>query len=79
MVAQDGTEIVAVRPAKAFQTLVVSSPAMAVGSSYTVYAGGSHSGELFGDLWENGSYDASGAETKGSFAVSSTTPSVSLQ
>lgn len=79
VVAQDGTEIVAVRPAKAFQTLVVSSPKMAVGSSYTVYAGGSHSGELFGDLWENGSYDASGAESKGSFAVSSTTPSVSLQ
>ena len=79
VVAADGTEIVAVQPAKAFQTLVVSSPKMAVGASYAVYAGGSHSGELFGDLWENGSYDASGAEPKGSFTLTAAVAAVSPQ
>ena len=58
---------------------MVSSPKMAVGSSYAVYAGGSHSGELFGDLWENGSYDASGAEPKGSFTLTAAVAAVSPQ
>ena len=79
VVGSDGSEIVAVRPAKAFQTLVLSSPGMSVGSSYSVYAGGSHSGTLFGDLYEGGAYDASGATLKGSFTVSSTTQTATVQ
>ena len=52
---------------------------MSVGSSYSVYAGGSHSGTLFGDLYEGGAYDASGATLRGSFTVNSTTQSATVQ
>ena len=43
-------------PAKAFQSLVLSSPALAQGTAYGLYFGGSATGTATDGLYESGTY-----------------------
>ncbi|MBN1887131.1 MAG: carbohydrate-binding domain-containing protein [Thermoflexales bacterium] len=56
--AQDGQEILTFVPAKAYQSLVFSSPKLANGATYLVYTGGSSSGTLADGLYSGGAYTA---------------------
>jgi hypothetical protein len=57
LVSSDGTEIVTFSPAKTFQTVVISSPNIQAGSTYTLYTGGSYSTATATDgLYTGGSY-----------------------
>ncbi|MCB1756623.1 MAG: carbohydrate-binding domain-containing protein [Gammaproteobacteria bacterium] len=51
-----GGEIVTFAPAKAYRSLVFSSPELHSGSSYSIYTGGSSTGTEAGGLYEGGSY-----------------------
>jgi len=51
-----GESIVTFTPAKAYQTVVVSSPDLAKGTTYSVYYGGSSSGTATHGLYEGGTY-----------------------
>jgi hypothetical protein len=51
-----GESIVTFAPAKAYQTVVISSPDLARGTTYSVYYGGSSSGTAVHGLYEGGTY-----------------------
>ncbi|MBK6647589.1 MAG: hypothetical protein IPG44_17920 [Anaerolineales bacterium] len=51
-------KIVTFAPAKEFQSLVVSSPELANGSTYILYLGGKSSGTPMDGLYSDGSYSA---------------------
>ncbi len=55
---QDGQEILTFVPTKAYQSVVLSSPELANGSSYLVYTGGSSSGTVADGLYSGGAYTA---------------------
>lgn len=63
-----GEEILTFVPAKLFQSVVFSSPALKNGESYNVYTGGSSTGTTTDGLYSNGTYTP-GAETS-SFTIS---------
>ena len=65
----NGNNILTFSPAKSYQSLVLSSPALAKGSAYSVYLGGSSTGTATNGLYENGAYTA--GTQSGSFTVSS--------
>ncbi len=53
---EDGQDLINFQPAKNFQALVVSSPALKKGASYSFYTSGTYSGEATDGLYANGSY-----------------------
>lgn len=69
-----GDSIVTFAPAKAYQTVVISSPDLAKGTTYNVYSGGSSSGTEVHGLYEGGTYSP-GALFR-SFTISSIITSV---
>lgn len=54
--AQDGETILTFMPTKDYQALVLSSPALEDGSTYTVYTGGSSTGTPTDGLYAGGTY-----------------------
>ncbi|MBN2522960.1 MAG: carbohydrate-binding domain-containing protein [Bacteroidales bacterium] len=54
--SNEGDEIVSFLPAKNYQSVVFSSPALIMNSGYDVYYGGSSTGSVNDGLYENGSY-----------------------
>jgi hypothetical protein len=62
-----GDEVVTFRPAKAYQSLVVSSPQLLQGNDYAIYTGGSTTGSVTNGLCTAGSY--SGGSLLTEFAV----------
>lgn len=52
----DGEEILTFAPAKAFQSVVFSSPELTQGVTYAIYAGGSSSGIATDGLYADGAY-----------------------
>ncbi|MDJ1471848.1 carbohydrate-binding domain-containing protein [Xanthocytophaga flava] len=64
-----GNEIITFSPAKTFQSVVVSSPSLIQGTTYSVYLGGSSTGTATNGLYEGGDYTAGTLST--SFTVSS--------
>lgn len=68
--SSDGDDILTIEPKKAFQSLVVSSPDFAKGSTYNIYLGGSYSGSEDNGLYTDGTY--SGGTKYSDFSISST-------
>jgi hypothetical protein len=54
--AQDGTEILTFAAAKAYRSVVLSSPELENGSTYVVYTGGSSTGTASDGLYAGGTY-----------------------
>lgn len=54
--ASDGTELFTFRPTKQYQSIVFSMPELALGATYDVYIGGSHTGTLKDGLYLGGVY-----------------------
>lgn len=52
----NGNEIVTFAPSKTYQSVVISTPDIKQGESYTVYYGGSHSGAVADGVYSSGSY-----------------------
>ncbi|MCU4164853.1 carbohydrate-binding domain-containing protein [Carboxylicivirga caseinilyticus] len=69
-----GEEIVTFKPGKTFQSIVVSSPNLSVGSTYQAYINGSHSGTENEGLYTNGTYTSGSQYT--SFTASSITTTI---
>jgi hypothetical protein len=65
---ETGEEILTFAPTKKFQSIVLSSPALSNGSTYTVYTGGSSSGTLVDGFYSGGSY--TGGTQVASFSIS---------
>jgi len=59
-----GKPVVAFAPAKQYQTVVVSSPALKKGETYTFYTGGTATGKLTDGLYTDGTYQG-GAKVVG--------------
>jgi len=53
---QNGTGILTFVPTKTYQSLLFSSPDLAYGSSYTIYAGGASTGTETDGLYTGGTY-----------------------
>ncbi len=70
----DGEEVITFAPQKRFQSLVVSSPELSDGESYSVLYGGSSDGTAADGLYSGGSY--SGGLEFATFTVSSALTSV---
>jgi hypothetical protein len=70
----DGTEVLTFTPTKTYQSVVLSSPELANGTTYAVYTGGSSSGTSTDGLYSGGAYSA-GTQTA-SFTISSVITSV---
>ncbi|MEM3051138.1 MAG: carbohydrate-binding domain-containing protein [Candidatus Bathyarchaeia archaeon] len=54
--ASDDTELFTFRPTKQYQSIVFSMPELALGATYEVYIGGSHTGTLKDGLYLGGVY-----------------------
>lgn len=52
-----GNSIVTLNPAKQYQSVVISSPELKKGESYTLYSGGKSTGSLTNGLYTNGKYE----------------------
>lgn len=65
----DGQEILTFAPSKEYQSIVLSSPALAGGSTYEVYYGGSSDGTVSDGLYQGGTYTPGSKYT--SFTISS--------
>ncbi|MCA0756714.1 carbohydrate-binding domain-containing protein [Paenibacillus sp. N4] len=52
----DGNAIATVAPAKTFQSIMISSPDLKQGGTYTIYSGGSSTGTATNGLYEGGEY-----------------------
>ncbi|WP_169081319.1 carbohydrate-binding domain-containing protein [Paenibacillus sp. PL91] len=52
----EGNAIATVAPAKTFQSIMISSPDLKQGSTYTIYSGGSSTGTETNGLYEGGEY-----------------------
>jgi len=55
---EDGEEILTFVPTKAYQSVVLSSPELNNGSTYTVYSGGNSTGTVTDGLYSGGTYTA---------------------
>lgn len=69
-----GTDIITVKPTKQFQSIVVCSPALAKGTTYEIYVGGSCSGTLTDSIYSGGVYTAGTNYT--SFTINSVVTSI---
>nr|WP_319399422.1 carbohydrate-binding domain-containing protein [uncultured Carboxylicivirga sp.] len=69
-----GDEIITFTPGKTYQSIVISSPDINVGSSYSAYLNGSHSGSENEGLYTNGVYSSGNQYT--SFTANSTTTTI---
>ena len=67
---EDGTGILAFVPAKAYQSVVVSTPGLKMGETYTVYIGGTSTGTVTDGLYAGGTCTGGTAFT--SFTVAGT-------
>ncbi|WP_128660883.1 carbohydrate-binding domain-containing protein [Paenibacillus sp. 598K] len=65
----DGRTIVTFAPTKAYQSVVISTPELQQGGSYTLYSGGSDTGVAVGGLYSGGTY--SGGTEVVSFEIAS--------
>ncbi len=65
--SDDGKELLTFKPSKDYQTIVVNSPELKKGTTYTIYYGGSSSGNEKNGLSEGGSF--SGGTKYESFTV----------
>ncbi len=72
----DGKDVIDFVPARAYQSIAVSSPVFATGSSYRVYFGGSATGTLADGLYQGGIYTPGTLAT--TFTLSSTATRVSF-
>lgn len=70
LAGSDGDGVVTFAPTKVFQSVVLSSPDLAIGESYTLYSGGGSTGSYDEGLYSSGAYTP-GTEVT-SFTVSST-------
>jgi hypothetical protein len=53
---QNGTDILTFVPTKMYQSVLLSSPELALGDTYTIYAGGSSTGTETDGLYTGGVY-----------------------
>lgn len=74
----DGNELVSFAPAKTFNHIVISSPDIKDGETYTLYTGGTSSAEEKYGLYANGGYDGKGTES-GSFTADDITSFIGSQ
>lgn len=58
IVSHDGQEILTFAPTKAYQSVVICSSSLTLGATYSIYSGGSASGEAIDGLYTGGSYTA---------------------
>lgn len=72
----DGKDVIDFVPARAYQSIAVSSPVFATGTSYRVYFGGSATGTLADGLYQGGVYTPGTLAT--TFTLSSTATRVSF-
>ena len=68
---KDGEEILSFAPAKTFNSIVISTPDIVTGETYTLYTGGTSDASALGGLYENGGYKNDGTEA-GSFTAEGT-------
>lgn len=73
-----GNEIISFSPQKSFDNIVISSPDIKNGVTYTLYTGGSSSSEEQHGLYVNGGYNNDGTES-GSFTAESSVSFVGKQ
>ena len=71
----DGNRIISYAPVKDYSSVVISTPALTQGTAYTLYSGGTHSGNATAGLYESGSF--SGGTKLFTVTLSSTVTSVS--
>jgi hypothetical protein len=71
---EDGKEILTFVPTKAYQSIVLCSPELKNGSTYTVYCGGSSTGKVTDGIYSGGKYTAGNQIT--SFTISSIVTSI---
>jgi hypothetical protein len=64
-----GQDILTFAPAKQYQSVVLSSPRLVTGETYTVFLGGSSTGTATDGLYQGGTY-SSGTQS-GNFTISS--------
>jgi hypothetical protein len=69
----DGENILSFVPSKAYQSLIFSSPNLSLGTNYSLYYGGSDSGEENDGLYTSGNYNSGTLYT--TFTISSTVTS----
>jgi hypothetical protein len=55
---EDGEDILTFLPTKAYQSVVLCSPELENGATYTVYSGGSSTGKAVDGLYSGGTYEA---------------------
>ncbi len=72
----DGKDVIDFVPARAYQSIAISSPVFATGTSYRVYFGGSATGTLADGLYQGGIYTPGTLAT--TFTLSSTATRVSF-
>ena len=75
--SSDGMEILTIKPAKDFQSIAFSSPALLQGTVCDVFLGGSSTGEMTDGLYLDGTYTP-GSKTA-SFTISLSTTKISIQ
>lgn len=75
---EDGGEVVSFKPAKTFDHIVISSPYIEKGRTYTLSIGGSTTSAGSYGLFENGGYDGKG-EPVGSFTAEDITSFIGQQ
>ena len=71
---ESGNEIITFAPSKTFSSLIISTPDLQTGSTYTVSTGGTYSSDATDGVYSNGSY--SGGSELTSFTLSSSVMSV---
>ena len=71
---ESGKDIVTFAPSKTYQSVIISSPNLQTNTTYTVYSGGTSTGNETDGLYTDGS--ASGGSEVGSFTTSSTITTV---
>ncbi|MBN2610191.1 MAG: carbohydrate-binding domain-containing protein [Bacteroidales bacterium] len=74
--AQDGTSLVTFKPVRNYSSVIFSSPALANGSTYKLYTGGTCTGTETNGLYSGGTY--SGGTLKKSFTISGKVISISF-
>jgi hypothetical protein len=65
----NGNQVVTFKPAKTYQSVVLSSSVLATGETYTVYTGGTASGTITDGLYDDATYTP--GTLKGTFTVNS--------
>ncbi len=70
---QDGEDILTFVPIRAYQSVVLCSPELKNGSTYTVYSGGSSTGTVIDSLYSGGTYTAGTQITSFTISIMVTT------